>query len=91
VKGANVVLAPLPLRLARNRYLTPEVPFMVTLENEQVPFPFADALVFPLRDAPPKEPLSNSGSKVRAHVPEAVDAHWLLELMSRNVNAALIG
>ena len=38
-----MVLAPLPLRLARNRYLTPEVPFMVTLENEQVPFPFADA------------------------------------------------
>jgi hypothetical protein len=29
--------------------------------------------VFPLRDAPPKEPLSNSGYKVRAHVPEAVD------------------
>jgi hypothetical protein len=64
---------------------------MTTPEKEHVPFPLAVAEVVPLSDAPPKEPLSNSGSKVRAHVPEAVDAHWLLELMSRNVNVALIG
>ncbi len=75
MKGANVVLAPLPLRLARNRYLTPEVPLMVTLENEQVPFPLADALVLPLSDAPFSEPLSNSGSNAIEHVPDAVDAH----------------
>lgn len=75
MKGANVVLAPLPLRLARNRYLTPEVPLMVTPENEHVPLPFADALVLPLRDAPFSEPLSNSGSNVMAQFPDAVDAH----------------
>ena len=64
-----------PLSDARILYLVPGVPLMVTPENSQSPFPFADDVVFPVSDAPPREPLSNSGNNASTHVPDAVDAH----------------
>ena len=75
MNAVRVVFAPLPVRFARSRYFVPGVPLTTNVENEQMPFPFAVALVPPLSDAPFNDPLSNSGSSTMVHVPDAVDAH----------------